>query len=165
MTAVVSLDSDRATGRRDRRAATVLCVAALVWAIGAALLFTVVATGTSVSVSSDASGRTTTVEERTTLVESEGPSILFVLATPAVVAGAALAAGLTRWGRPVRILLGAVLWLLCLVAILSIGVFLMPMAVAILVAGALTPPRRRDRHRRRDARRPPPGGAVVSGDW
>lgn len=142
MSAVAALDRQAAiAARRSRRVATVLCGLAVAWAAAAAVGLAVLPTGESATVTSDADGRIVTVVERTTLLENEGTGVLVLLAAPAVVAALALAAGLLRRARPVRLVLGGLLWLFSLAGMMTIGLFLMPVAVGVLVAGALSVPR------------------------
>jgi hypothetical protein len=65
-----------------------------------------------------------------TLLEVEGPSVLLVLAVPVIPPAVALAAR----RRTVSLVLGWITLAFCVLAVLSLGVFYLPVAVLLLVA-------------------------------
>jgi hypothetical protein len=121
----------RPTSRPSARPATVAAWAAFACAVAASLMFAVVPVHVT-ETSSDAEG---VVRSRETLVVSEGYGVLPVLVAPVAIT---LLAVLAR--RPAfRIALAAILDAACFLALLSIGAFYIPAAIALTIAGAITP--------------------------
>ncbi len=80
------------------------------------------------------------------LVDSEGSSVVIVLAVPVVLVALAVAAQGTRWRRAARIASGSLLLLGCLLGAMSIGLPYLPAAIALLLAGLRTPAKRTASH-------------------
>ncbi len=97
----------------------------------------------SESVSSTSTGEVTVESSRESLVDSEGSSVVIVLAVPLVLVGVAVAAQGTTWRRAARIASGSLLLLGCLLGAMSIGLPYLPAAIALLVAGLRTGTERR----------------------
>ena len=110
------------------RRAFVLTVIAFLWSIGV-LVAAVVAP----------------VYGSATLVDDNGPGVLLVVAVPAAISAAvwiALWRKCTRGKRLSGYVAWTCVWVLagfCLVAILSIGIFVAPVAVLLACAASLTP--------------------------
>jgi hypothetical protein len=124
-------DSRRRTWS-DRTTRT-LAWAAVAWTVLVGLALLVVPTGTSVAVASNGSEVVTTTSHET-LLETEGPSVIAVLLVPVAVALAG-ALGRGRRDRRRRIVAGSVLAVFCVLGAMSLGVFYVPAAAALLVAG------------------------------
>ena len=124
-----------ATPRRGCRYVVALALAvAIALALSLALLLLPSGGSETVSggASSGADGEVTEWSETSSesLLEAEGPSVLVVLAIPVIPPAVALGA------RRRRVSLGAG-WLclaFCLLAILSLGIFYLPVAILLLVA-------------------------------
>jgi cytochrome bd-type quinol oxidase subunit 2 len=130
-------DTPRATPPRDRAAAR-WAIAGLIWTIALSLLWLFVPSGQSTSVSVSSDGTTVTESSTHTLVESEGSSVVLVLAVPVVVAGIAVAAARATRPRGIRFACGGLLMAACLLGAASIGLPYVPAAVALFLSGALT---------------------------
>ena len=127
----------RATAHRRRpwsgRTTSALAWAAVAWTVAVALVLLVAPMGTSVSVASNGS-ETVTTTSHPTLLETEGASVVAVLAVPVVVALAG-AVGRGSTARRRRIVAGSVLTGACVLGAMSIGIFFVPAAVVLLTAG------------------------------
>jgi cytochrome bd-type quinol oxidase subunit 2 len=111
---------------------------ALAWTIVLGLVWLFVPAGQSASVSASTDGTTVIETSRSTLLETEGASVVVVLAVPVVIAAFAVAtAGSTR-ARRIRFTCGGLLLMGCLLGAASIGLPYVPAAAALLVSGALT---------------------------
>ena len=128
---------------------TLAVICSLGFALLASLLLVILPVYASVSQSSSvsqmSSGSSTTetrIEtERTqsdtkTLVETNGLSVVFWLAIPVAIAGAAMALNWTSARRPARIVAAVVLVMLVIMTGFSIGLLFGPSALAMLVAAA-----------------------------
>ena len=126
-----------------RRRGTVLAAASALLALAASTTFILLPTGTTTTATSTAPGSpSATVVTQHTLLEHEGPGVLFVLAVPVLVAaiGAVVPAG--WWARPARTLLAFLLWAFAVLGAASVGLFYVPAAIAMTAAafsGAETP--------------------------
>jgi hypothetical protein len=110
-------------------------IGAFVWAvvIGGVLGWFPTSNETSTSSGSSNGEVFSTIEtESTTLLEEEGPSVLIVLAVPVVVAGGALAAR----RRTATLVAASVLAVLCVLGLMSIGIFYVPAVVLLFVAAS-----------------------------
>lgn len=121
---------------RAGRAATGWAVAALVWTLVIGTAWLVAPTGRSTSTSVSSDGTSVTESSTHTLLESEGPSVVVLLAVPVVLAGLSV---LARGSRRARFACGGALLFACLLAAASIGLPYLPAAVALMAAAALTP--------------------------
>ena len=142
----VDISEDRLM-RRVRRAGCVAALGAVLWPIGVGVRFLVVPSYSSGGVSSTSGssqgmGTTTTA----TLVEVNGPGVLFVLAIPVALAVVGVIGG-GRTARLRALFCGALLYVACLAAALTVGLAYVPGAMLLIVAGVF-PDRR--------WRRPPP---------
>lgn len=131
------------------RGTRVALVVAFGWGVAllvaAAAVPTYSSTSSTSSVSGTGSVTHTFTHSSTTLVDQEGPSVLVPVAIPLVAAGA-VACILRRrraQGRPgagaVAWTVVAVLGILDLLGAMSIGLFMVPVTIALAVACALTP--------------------------
>jgi hypothetical protein len=115
------------------RTTRILAWAAVAWTVAVGLAMLVVPTGTSVAVASNGSDVVTTTSHET-LLEHEGPSVVALLLVPVAVALAgALGRGPTVRRR--RVAAGSVLAVACVVGAMTLGVFYVPAAAALLTAG------------------------------
>lgn len=73
-----------------------------------------------------------------TLLESEGLSVLFLVAIPVAVIGAGLAAVLHGWARTAAVCT-TLLWTFVVLGYFSVGLFFAPSAVALVVATVRIP--------------------------
>lgn len=125
----------------SHRTTGALAVAALAWTVAAGSYLLFAPLGTSSSSSMTASDGGTVILDSTTsnetLVDREGTGVLVVVLIPI---GLALVAALARrrWAMPTRIGAGVTLTVLCVLGMLSIGVFYLPAAILLLVAGLKT---------------------------
>jgi hypothetical protein len=128
------------TVRRDEsdRTASTLVVLAAVWTFVMTAIWLFLPASRSTSVSSSSSGETTSATSTETLLESEGTSVLLVLAVPVVLVGIALLTRRSRHARRLRLTTGGLLFAAGLLGAASIGLFYLPAAVLLLVAGART---------------------------
>lgn len=117
--------------------AIVLGAALWVGAITLLWLFVPVRESTSTSVASSGVVTTSTHES---LLDSEGSSVVIVLAVPVAIVALSVAAQGTSWRRRARIVSGALLLLGALLGAMSVGLPYLPAAVALLVAGLRTTP-------------------------
>ncbi|MGH2706615.1 MAG: hypothetical protein ACRDJ4_16470 [Actinomycetota bacterium] len=76
------------------------------------------------------------------LVEANGPGVRRVLAIPVVLAAAGAAAASLHL-RVALVVIGVLSLAFCLLAILSVGIFFLPSAAALLAAAAIAPGRER----------------------
>jgi hypothetical protein len=130
----------RATAHRRRpwsgRTTRALAWAAVAWTVAVALVLLVAPMGTRVSASSNGS-ETVTTTSHTSLLETEGAGVIVILLVPVAVA---LAGALGRGAaRQRRIVAGSVLLVFCLLGAMSVGLFFVPAAAALLTAGLKTP--------------------------
>jgi hypothetical protein len=115
------------------RTTRILAWAALAWTVVVGLALLVVPMGTSVAVASNGAEVVTTTSHET-LLEQEGTSVVPLLLVPVALALAgALGRGPTVRRR--RVAAGSVLALACVVGAMSLGVFYLPAAAALLTAG------------------------------
>jgi hypothetical protein len=129
---------------RYSRNASIALGVALVWSlllVGAAFVAPVYSSSTGSSSSDVTSGATTTASQTTgtgTLVGVNGPGVLVFIALPllaTLVVAWALARGRRRSGWVVTSVLGV----LTVLALLSVGIFFLPVTLALVVACANTP--------------------------
>jgi hypothetical protein len=126
----------RATAHRRRpwsgRTTSALAWAAVAWTVATALVLLVAPMGTTVSASSNGSDTVTTTTHPS-LLETEGSGVVVILLVPVALA---LAGALGRAAaRQRRIVAGSVLTVFCLLGAMSIGIFFVPAAAALLAAG------------------------------
>ncbi len=139
------------TARFSRTASTALWVA-LVWSVllVVAAFVAPVYSSTSGTASTDpTSSGTVTTEGTGTLVGVNGPGVLVVVAVP-LVATLVVAWALARGRRRLGWVVTSVLGVLTVLALLSIGIFFLPVTLSLIVACAstpLTPTRAADRSR------------------
>lgn len=119
---------------------------ALVLAVAAALLLAIAPTGSSESVTTDSTGTVTESVSHTTLVQSQGPGVLIVLAIPVVLTLAPLLVP-PRLRRTVGLVCAVLLAALVILGALTIGIWFMPALIATLVASL--------------GRRPTEAGAIA----
>ncbi len=93
----------------------------------------VVTAGESVTVGGEPNEEVVTTHETTSGLESEGPSILVVLAVPVVLTGVALGLGTRR----ASLVVGGLGFVCCFVGMMSIGLFYVPVFALVLVAARL----------------------------
>lgn len=131
-----------------RRVSLVVAAAILSTVASLALMFTPSSTvsSESVVVSSETGAQPVTHHEvrSRTLPEVEGPSVIPVLMIPIAVSLFPLLLLRTRVGAVALWVAVALLWVLCLLGAMSIGMFYLPAAVAMLLA-ALSQPKRAPR--------------------
>lgn len=127
---------DHPQRRSDRWA-----IAALVWAVLVGGLLAVLPLGETSTTTTSGSGTGSTTTSSESLLASEGAGVLLVLAVPALLA--LIAVVVPR--RDVRMGLGGLATVACVVAVLSVGAFFLPAAGLLLAAAASTPARRVDR--------------------
>jgi hypothetical protein len=125
----------------QRRVALGLSMAAVVW--GVALVVGTATfpaySGTSVSVACPGCPQVRSELPAQTLIEVNGPSVLIPVGLPLVVA--ALVALVLWSGRPSMVaawVLITLLWLFTLLAMFSIGTFIVPSALLLTLAAALS---------------------------
>ena len=111
---------------------------ALIWTIALGLLWLFVPAGQSTSASVSSDGTVVTESSAYTLPESEGASVVIVLAVPVVIAAIAVAAARATRARGIRFACGGLLMAGCLLGAASIGLPYVPAAVALLLSCALT---------------------------
>ena len=121
---------------------------AVVWSIVASAGLVLIPTSTSISVRTGSDGATAFTTTHRTLLANEGWSVLAVLIVPIAITTVGAVAG-RRSKRNVRLRAGVLLTIGCLVAAASIGMFFIPSAIALVVAGVIT------RERTQDATNPP----------
>jgi len=131
--------------RRRRNQSWIALAVAAVWSVG---LLVGAATlpaykRVSAAYSSTVAGPLATTESSATLVEENGAGVLAFVAIPLVISGA-IALALWRRQRVGRPGAGPFAWtvcgillIFCLLAMLTIGVFVVPVAVALVVGCAL----------------------------
>ncbi len=76
------------------------------------------------------------------LLQHEGPSVLLLLAVPAVIAAIGAGASLLPARRETRAVSAGLLVAFVFFGVMSVGVFYLPSAVAMVVAAAKTRPSR-----------------------
>ena len=106
------------------------------FALVAAAALLLVPMGTTATESSDGTSTTST----RTLLESEGGGIVVILLVPVAVTAVAVLAGRLTRPRPTRLVLAALMCAGCVLAMLSIGIFVAPAAITLLIAATRTPP-------------------------
>lgn len=128
------------------RGTRVALVVAVGWGVALLIAAAAVPAVSSTSVSGSGPGTQTTVtHSSSTLLEGEGPSVLVPVAAPLVAAGgvACILRRRRTQGRPGVGAVGwtvvAVLGILDLLGAMSIGLFMVPVTIALAVACALTP--------------------------
>lgn len=119
---------------------------ALGWTLLVFVLLALVPITTHHSVTSTSDGVVTETTERLSLRESEGNGVLLVLVAPVFVPALALAVRTFRHRRRVRRALGIAAFVFCVLGALSVGLFYLPAAVALLASADFSP--RPDRSRR-----------------
>ena len=112
-----------------------IVLGAALWVGAMTLLWLFVPSGESTSISESSSGAVTTTSTRESLLETEGQTVVIVLAVPVVLVSVAVVAQSTSWRRQARIGSGALLLLVALLGAMSVGLPYLPAAVALLVAG------------------------------
>ena len=112
-------------------------------AVALALVATVLSafgtTGTSETVGMSSDGTVTHSVAQTTMLQTEGPSILVVLAVPVFLAALPLLVP-RRHRRVVATLSAAMLGVFVFLAMLSVGIFFVPAFIAAVVAAAQSRP-------------------------
>jgi hypothetical protein len=73
---------------------------------------------------------------RVSLLQEQGPSVALILVVPLLVAGVALVLQWTRWRRNAALIAGTLMVALSVVAILSIGIFYLPSAIAMFLTAS-----------------------------
>ena len=124
------------------RAGTWWAVAAWVWTTVLGVVWLVVPLGSSGSTTVLSDGTQVVESSRETLFDSEGMSVVALLAVPVLIAALAVLASRWHRARQARFVAGGMLFAACLVAAASIGLPYVPAAVGLLVAGAATPQER-----------------------
>jgi hypothetical protein len=112
----------------------VLLLLPFVLALLAVVLLLVIPTGREESVSISSTGEITRHSRSTTLVQSDGWSVLVPLAVPVAIAGVPLALRRTRWRRGALVAASVLLLAFVVAGLLSIGVYYLPAAVAMETA-------------------------------
>ena len=115
------------------RTTRILAWAAVAWTVLVGLALLVVPMGTSVAVASNGSEVVTTTSHET-LLEQEGTSVVAVLLVPVALALAG-AFGHGPTVRRRRIAAGSALAVACVLGAMSLGIFYVPAAAALLTAG------------------------------
>ena len=115
------------------RTTRILAWAAVAWTVLVGLALLVVPMGTSVAVASNGSEVVTTTSHET-LLEQEGTSVVAVLLVPVALAVAG-AFGHGPTVRRRRIAAGSALAVACVLGAMSLGIFYVPAAAALLTAG------------------------------
>lgn len=108
-------------------------VAALLWSLGLIAAATTVPVYRSVSVTTDGS----TTPESQTLVGENGTHVLFIMAVPlvtTVLVAWFLFRSRHRWALPMALAFTGLLVVLNMAALLTIGIFVLPVAGALVVA-------------------------------
>ena len=114
-----------------------LAYGAAVWSVVASAALLLIPTSTSISMRTGADGATVFTTTQQTLLEIEGRSVLVVFMVPVAIAAVGAFAGRGS-RRKVRLRAGVLLTIGCLVAAASIGMFFIPSAIALIVAGFIT---------------------------
>lgn len=109
-------------------------IAAVLWTVAAGVALALLPLGES-STGTNIAGVFVESTTRHSLLESEGATILIPLAIPTLLASLALIVRL----RPMRLASGALLLAFCVLGAMSIGVYFLPAAVLLLVAGSQQP--------------------------
>jgi hypothetical protein len=146
------------TDVRLGRASSIIGALAFLLAVGASVFLVVGPTYTSTSSSSSiSSDGTETVGPVTTshatLLEENGRGVLIPLAVPVVLAGAGAVLSLRRRWWPAHLAVAGVLFAGCLLGAMTIGLFYIPAASALMLSAGLS-----------GARTPRPGAARNSGN-
>jgi hypothetical protein len=110
-------------------------VAALVVAVVGALVVSFAPLGRSCTGSF---GDVSETCRSTNLFSEEGAWILVVVVVPALVA----LFGVVVYRRPAQVVAALLLWLGCILGLLSVGIFFVPAAILMTVAAAVAPSRR-----------------------
>jgi hypothetical protein len=124
----------------SERAVRVIVLGAALWVGAVTVLWLFVPVGESTSTSASSTGVVTTTSTHQSLLESEGSSVVIVLAIPVALVALSVAAQGTSWRRRARIVSGALLLFGSLLGAMSVGLPYLPAAVALLVAGLRTQP-------------------------
>jgi hypothetical protein len=114
-----------------------LAYGAWAWSIVATVGLLLIPTSTSISLRTSSEGGTVYSATQQTLLENEGRSVLVVFLVPIAIAAVGAFAG-RRSNRKFRLRAGVLLAIGCLVAAASIGMFFIPSAIALIVAGITT---------------------------
>lgn len=124
----------------SERVVRAIVLGSAVWVGAVTLLWLFAPVGESTSVSVSSSGDVVTTSTHESLLDSEGESVVILLAVPVVLVGLAVAAQSTPWRRTTRIGSGALLLLGGLLGAMSVGLPYVPAAIALLLAGMRTRP-------------------------
>ncbi len=125
-----------------RRRGAIAAVVSLALSLVAAVVLAVAPLGSqqeAVPSSLDTSGVVGRVEH-VSLLQHEGASVLIPLAVPPAVSALGVVAGLFPQPRPVRAVAAGLLVVFVLLGAMSIGLFYLPCAVAMVVAAVQTEP-------------------------
>lgn len=114
-----------------------LAYGAWAWSIVATAGLLLSPTSTSISLRTSSEGGTVYNATEQTLLENEGRSVLVVFLVPIAITTVGAFVG-RRSKRKVRLRAGVSLAIGCLVAAASIGMFFIPSAIALIVAGLTT---------------------------
>lgn len=130
---------DISTLSRQAKSRSVLIAIAALWALGVAL-YLLFAPTYETSVSTYGSNSTASSNETrgyATLLDVNGPKILFVLSIPILLALSPLA--FRKHRRAALLGAGALMLCFCILGALSVGTLYLPTALLLLLAGATTP--------------------------
>ena len=114
-----------------------LAYGAWAWSIVATAGLLLIPTSTSISLRTSSEGATVYRATEQTLLENEGWSVLLVFLVPIAITTVGAFVG-RRSKRKVRVRAGVLLTIGCLVAAASIGMFFIPSAITLIVAGLKT---------------------------
>ena len=131
--------TNRASPKGSERSGTWWAVAAWVWTVVLGVVWLVVPLGSSGSTTVLSDGTQVVESSRETLLDSEGMSVVALLAVPVLIAALAVIASRWRHARQVRFVTAGVLFAACLLGAASIGLPYVPAAVGLLLSGAATP--------------------------
>ncbi len=123
-----------------RRRGAIAAVLSLAFSLVAAVALAVAPLGSQQEavVSSPGSTATAGRVEHVSLLQHEGASVLVPLAVPIAIAALGVVAGLFRRPRPVRAVAAGLLVVFVMLGAMSIGLFYLPSAVAMVVATVQT---------------------------
>ncbi len=123
--------------RDERWRPSYLAVLSIGLALAGALFVLFVPMGSSVSTSTGSDETQVVVRERTRLIDTEGSSVFAVLALPVVVAASGTGLAIARRSRRTLAVTAALMWILILAGLFSVGVFFLPAAMAMAAAAYL----------------------------